>query len=70
MEQVKQIGYLTTINDIKQMVLSDFGVMIDTEQAKNIFEANNKGQLVWTPSHIKSVGRHNFTIDSGGYREV
>ena len=42
----------TTLHEIKQMVLIDFGIEISNDTAYTIRDANRRGILIWTPKHL------------------
>lgn len=45
----------SSIKSIQQTVKDDFGVVIDTDLAKNIRDHAGRNVIVWTPDHFKCV---------------
>lgn len=62
------INSRTTLAQIQDYALNDFGVELTIAQAKEIKEAVEGGLVVWTPAHIKIVNG-TFSVIPGHINE-
>lgn len=64
-----KLGHGVTPTQVIWMVADDFGVNINVETAQQIIEANNLGQLTWTPRRLTATGKFNLRITTEGVSE-
>ena len=61
MSSLRNVAKMTT-NSIKNLVADDFDVVISDDTAKDIKDAAEKGCLVWTQDHLRTVNHPQVSI--------